>query len=51
MSTNNKLNLEKFRVAKLNHPEYIVGGGDGDGDGTQTGDDGKKCMLTSIVKE
>lgn len=50
-STNKKLSLEKFRIAKLRGPEYIWGGGGGDDDGTQSDDDGKKCMLTSIVKE
>ncbi len=40
--------IEKFRIAKLNRPDYIIGGGGGD-DGT-VGTDEAKCEMKSIIK-
>ncbi|WKB81838.1 hypothetical protein QYR09_02100 [Cellulophaga lytica] len=44
-----KPSIEKFRVAQLSRPEFIVGGdGDGDDNGTDNGDPKeKKCVLFS----
>jgi hypothetical protein len=47
-----KLNLEKFRVAKLINPSMIQGG-NGDEGGTETEDGAKKkkkCILGSAIK-
>ncbi len=45
-----KPSFSKFRVAKINRPDYIVGGGGGDGDDATLGDTNKdKCELKSTV--
>ncbi len=42
---NNKLNLEKFRIAKLNNPSKILGGNGGDAGETGKG----KCVKGSLL--
>lgn len=39
--------ISKFRIAKLNRPDYIIGGGDDDG--TVSDPDEDKCKMKSKV--
>ena len=45
---NNKLTLEKFKIAKLNNPNFVIGGY-----ATCTGDNAREvrnCILRSAIR-